>query len=351
MTILLFSDCDRSALACNLLAEQFRKKGQPCLTVGHSPDTKRESPFPALQPHICLSLEALLASSLIEQASALGLFLKEPKQLCIFTDTNRKLAALRGRKAPPVFSGPLQASLGDQLMQELHDHLGCDLLLLPGERQKQSVQSVTQYWPSENPSPRLLTTGLWFSPERPPRGSLSGGRMSSPHQLLALIQDTTPTAMGGKSQLLRQLIRWAEASPEWSVVVQRDCSWELGQTWIPRFKTNEWTLPKNLVFAAPGQLLSHLSSCSACITVSSPWAMTAMTWGKKTMILADYGIHTKEGTTSWFGCGNMHRSHSIQHLDQLCDLPAPNQLWLETMGWGVHDGVDRLIQAIKELEA
>ena len=351
MTILLISDDDRSALACNLLAAQLKTRGQTCLTAGLSLDPERDSPFPLVQPQVTLSPEALLASSLVETASALGVFLKQPRQLGEFIESHRNLAAQQRRSAAPVFSGPLQASLGDDLMKQLYDHLGCDLLLLPGERQHQAVTAVTQHWPTESQPPRLLTTGLWFMPERPPLGSLNGGRATPPHLLLALVQDNAPSATGGKSQLLRQLIQWAEASPDWSVVVQRDCNWDPTHHWIPRFNPEEWSLPNNLVFAAPGQLLSHLASCSACVTVSSPWAMTATSWGRKTMLVGDYGIHTNEGTTSWFGCGSMHRLQSIQHLDQLLELPDTNKVWLESMGWGVHNGVDLLINALEELKA
>ena len=351
MTILLISDDDRSALACNLLAAQLKTRGQTCLTAGLSFDPERDSPFPLSRPQVTLSPEALLASSLVETASALGVFLKEPRELRDFIETHRNLAAQRGRPAAPVFSGPLQASLGDRLIQQLYDHLGCDLLLLPGERQHQAVSSITKYWPGESVPPRLLTTGLWFMPERPPIGSLNGGqRAKPPHLLLALVQDNAPSASGGKSHLLRQLMRLAEKSPNWLVVVQRDCSWHRGRHWIPRFKPEEWSLPNNLVFATPGQLLSHLASCSACVTVSSPWAMTAMTWGRKTIVVGDYGIHTNEGTTSWFGCGTMHRLQNILHLNDLLDLPNTNQGWLESMGWGVHDGVDRLINTLKGLK-
>jgi len=351
MTVLLISDDDRSALACNLLADQLRARGQTCLTAGLPLDPKRESPFPRSRPQIVLSMEALLTSSVLEQASSLGVFLQHPGELGHFIASHRNLAAHQGRAAAPVFSGPLQASLGDSLMQQLYQHLECDLLLLPGERQLKDVSSITQHWPADNSPPRLLATGLWFMPERPPTGSLNGGRATPPHHLLVLVQDAVPLAPGGKSQLLRQLMQWAEVSPDWTVVVQRDYSWERGRNWIPRFKPEEWSLPDNLDFAAPGQLFSQLASCSACVTVSSPWAMTAMTWGRKTMLVGDYGIHTNEGTTSWFGCGNMHRLHSIQQLDQLLELPNSNQSWLESMGWGIHDGVDRLIKALEELTA
>ena len=347
MTILLVSDSDDSAFACNLLAEQLRRRGQTCLTVGQPLSSKRESPLPLIQPQIHLPVEQLHGSQLLEQASAIGLFLRNPERLASFIRSHRELAHHQGRRPIPIFSGPLSASLGDRLMGQLHEALCCDLLLLPGQRQLDAVEAVIRHWPESAWRPKLLGMGLWFLPERPARGSLNAGSAKPPHHLLALVQENAPTVLGGKSQLLRQLIQWAERSTDWSVVVQRDRSWERHQPWIPKFKAAEWTLPDNLTFAEPGQLLSHLAGCSACLGVSSPWALAAMAWGRQTLIVGDYGIHTNEGTTSWFGCGAMHRLQSIETLDQLLELPPHNASWLDAMGWAIHDGADRLIQALK----
>ena len=356
MSILLISDDDRSALACELLAQRLRQRGQRCLTIGlptrAEPATAatRHSPLPPCQPQVTMLLEALVGSRLLEQASAVGLFLRNADQLKRFAQSHRNLARLQGHRATPIFSGPLQASLGDSLMEELYDRLCCDLLILPGERQHQAVNSTVRHWPQAAGAPQLLSMGFWYAPERPPQGGLNGGMAQPPHHLLALVQDSIPTAVGGKAQLLRQLIRWAEASPDWTLTVQRDHPWSDDDPWIPLYEPEEWTLPRNLVFAAPGQMLSHLTSCSVCLSISSPWAMTAMSWGRKTILIGDYGIHTNEGTTSWFGCGSMHRLKNIQTLDQLLDKPDVNQGWLESMGWGVHDGTDRLIKALEELK-
>ena len=354
MSILLISDDDRSALACELLAQQLRQRGQHCLTLGlpapaASPHAAH-SPLPPLQPQITMALDALVGSRLLEQASAVGLFLSNADQLQRFVTSYRNLAHHQGRSAAPIFSGPLQASLGDSLMQELHERLCCDLLILPGERQQRSLLNITQHWPADLPAPQLLSMGFWYSPERPPQGSLSGGMTQPPHHLLFLAQDLAPTAAGGKAKLLKQLIGWAETAPEWTLTVQRDHAWSDNDPWIPLYEPEEWALPRNLVFAAPGQLLSHLTSCSVCLSISSPWAMTAMSWGRKTILIGDYGIHTNEGTTSWFGCGCMHRLKNIQTLDDLLDKPDVNQAWLESMGWGVHNGIDRLIKALEELK-
>ena len=298
-----------------------------------------------------MALDNLVGSSLLEQARAVGLFLRDPDQLQRFVTSHRNLAHQQGRRAAPIFSGPLQASLGDSLMQELHERLCCDLLILPGERQQRALHSVTQHWPADVRPPQLLSMGLWYSPERPPQGSLNGGMAQPPHHLLVLAQDRAPTAVGGKPQLLRQLIRWAETAPEWSITVQRDQAWNDDDPWIPLYDPEQWKLPPNLVFAAPGQLLSHLASCSVCLSISSPWAMTAMTWGRQTILVGDYGIHTNEGTTSWFGCGSMHRLRGVQSPDQLLELPKANQTWLESMGWGIHDGAQRLINTLEALVA
>ena len=201
MSILLISDDDRSALACELLAQQLHQRGQACLTLGLPTPAASlhaaHSPLPPCQPQITMALEALVGSSLLEQAHAVGLFLHDPDQLQRFVTSHRNLAHQQGRRAAPIFSGPLQASLGDSLMQELHERLCCDLLILPGERQQRALHSVTQHWPADVRPPQLLSMGLWYSPERPPQGSLNGGMAQPPHHLLVLAQDRAPTAVGG----------------------------------------------------------------------------------------------------------------------------------------------------------
>ena len=132
-------------------------------------------------------------------------------------------------------------------------------------------------------------------------------------------------------------------------MIQRDHAWEKGQPWISKFKSSDWTFPDNLVFGAPGQLLSQLASCSACLSVSSPWSLTAMAWGRPTLLIGDYGIHSDQDTTTFFGSGLMHRLQSIDHMDQLLGLPPVNTSWLQSMGWGVHDGAARLIRRLVEL--
>ena len=347
MTILLVSDSDRGALACRLLAERLERAGQSCLTVGQGCSDGWESPLPPETPLIPMGLMDLVGTELLRNAKAVGVFVECSDALKRFATAHRALAESQGHRAAPIFSGPLKASLGDELMQQLSERLCCDLLLLPGERQCQEVKAMTRFWPAAIAAPHVLAMGLWFMPERPPRGCLNAGSPKPPHTLLALVQETVPTQPGGKAQLLRQLISWAEASPQWSVVVHHDEAWPSGQPWTSKMCSSEWVFPQNLVFGAQGQLLTQLATCSACLTVSSAWSLTAMAWGRPTLVIGDYGIHTDQGTTSMFGCGAMHRLQSIRALDQLLELPRPDQAWLGSMGWGIPDGALRLAQALE----
>ena len=47
-----------------------------------------------------------------------------------------------------------------------------------------------------------------------------------------------------------------------------------------------------------------------------------MAWGRQTFMIGDYGIHTTQGTTAFFGSGSMHRLKTIDQLDQLLALPS-----------------------------
>ena len=251
MTILLVSDDDRSALACQLLAQQLEQRGQACLTIGPALSSRRDSPLPSVTPQIPLTLMDLLGHELLESASAVGLFIRRSDHLELFTHAHRHLARQRGVRPAVVFSGPLQACLGDSLVHQLSASQCCDLLVVPGDRQRRELEAITQFWPESVASPSIEAIGHWFSPERPPLGALNGGTPQPPHTLLALVQEAIPTQIGAKAQLLRQLIRWAETSPEWSVVIQRDHAWEKGQPWISKFKSSDWTFPDNMVFGAP----------------------------------------------------------------------------------------------------
>ena len=348
MTIVLISDGGAERYACRLLADRLKQLGQACLTI-QAPQPQRQSPFPKQQPQLEIAIDSLLSSSLLEQTTALGLFIQDTAALDPLIRSYRELCDRCGRAPAPVFSGPLAPVVGDNLISDLANRHLCDLVLLHGERQLQEAAAMRFNWPADLPAPTLVSGGFWFMPERPALGCLNGGLTPPPYSLLVLGQREIPVQPGAKSQLLRWLIRLAEASPQWNVVIQRDHEWSDDAAWIADETHEARTLPMNLGFGEPGQLFTLLSSCTACASISSPWLFTAMAWGRQTMVIGDFGIHSGQGTSGYFGSGAMHRLRSITHLDQLLELPRHSHRWLESMGWDVHDGGKRLLQALEEI--
>ena len=348
MTVVLISNGGAEQYACRLLADRLEQMGQACLAI-QAPQPRWQSPYPQQQPQLEMTIDALLSSSLLEQATALGLFVQNTAALEPLIRSYRELCHRCGQAPAPVFSGPLAPVVGDNLISDLANRHRCDLVLLHGERQLQEAAAMRFNWPADLPAPALVSGGFWFMPERPALGCLNGGLTSPPYTLLVLAQQDIPVQAGAKSQLLRWLIRLAEASPQWNVVIQRDHDWSEDDEWIADETHEARTLPTNLGFGEPGQLFTLLSGCTACASVSSPWLYTAMAWGRQTMVIGDFGIHSGQGTSGFFGSGAMHRLRSITHLDQLLELPRHSHRWLESMGWDVHDGGKRLLQALEEV--
>ena len=117
-----------------------------------------------------------------------------------------------------------------------------------------------------------------------------------------------------QTQLLRQFVDWAKAAPEWTVIVVRDHAAANRQPWLKNFNPKKWDIPVNMAFASSGQMLQLLASCSACLSVSSPWVMVTMIWGRKCLIVGDYGVHTEQRTTAFFGSGVMQSVNNDQKL-------------------------------------
>ena len=335
MTLLLVSDGGLERSACLLMAEALEQQGQHCITAGTP--LKGHQPLATPEPQLSINLAQLHADPLLDQVSAIGLFLQNPEQIQHFIKSYRRLCSARGRPAATLFSGPLVPLVGDALIRDLSLRLACDLLLVSGEQQRRQLQSLTFNWPASLPVPPVISTGFWF-PQAAPCAP------APKPLLLALIQERIPTHIGARDQLLRQLNTWAQQRPHWTVMLQRDHSWTSTRDLMP----SDAPLADNLVEAAPGQLLPLLGSCTACLTVSSPWSLAAMAWGRIPIVVGDYGIHDEQNTTGFFGCGAMHRLRSLPNLDAITELPRANQAWLDGMGAEISNGPERLIEALNE---
>ena len=276
MTLLLVSDGGLERSACLQMAEALEQQGERCITAG--PTLQGHEPLPTAAPQLNIEVQQLAAHPLLDQVSAIGLFLQDPKQVQLFIQTYQGVCSSRNRPAAKVFSGPLVPLVGDALIRDLSLRMGCDLLLVSGEHQSRQLQSLTFNWPPNLRIPTVISTGLWFPQQAP----------CAPAQkplLLALIQEQIPTIIGTRDQLLRQLNTWALQRPNWTVMLQRDYGWSSTTALLP----SDGPRANNLVEAAPGQLLPLLGSCTACLTVSSPWSLATMAWGRIPIVVGDYG--------------------------------------------------------------
>ena len=336
MTIVLISDGELEHAGCQHLAAELRRLGRPCLTVG--------TPLQGLQPlpvgPADLTIETpgqLLTAALLLEASAIGLFLRNAAEVAAFIRGYRARMKAAARAPMPLFSGPLRPLVGDALMEDISHRLMADLLVLSGPMQREQLRSSSRYWPAELQPPAVVTTGFWFpmaAPESAPRSS---------KLLVALIQKDIPSHQGAREQLIRQLQRWANQHPDWTIVLQRDHGWTSGHLLLE----NASGLPANLVEAAPGQMLELLARCDICLSVSSPWSLAAICWGAQPLMVGDYGIQAEQDTVGWFGCGAMHRLRDIDDLNALQGHPAINRAWLDGIGGAIGNGAERLLQSLE----
>ena len=104
MTLLLVSDGGLERSACLLMAEALEQQGERCITAG--PTLQGHEPLPTAAPQLNIEVEQLAAHPLLDQVSAIGLFLQDPKQVEHFIKGYQGLCSARGRPAAMLFSGP-----------------------------------------------------------------------------------------------------------------------------------------------------------------------------------------------------------------------------------------------------
>ena len=338
MSIVLVGDGALEQYSCHRFADAWRQAGRSCLVVG--PSMADDQPLPHRSCDLTLDPKELLGSTVLEHATAIGLFLRNPADIEAFTAGYRALRRSRGLWTAPIFSGPLMPLAGDDLINAFLRRLNCDLMLVSGDDQLRQLRAMTSLWPAELTKPQLIATGFWFPaiPPTPP---------SQKPLLVALLQHEIPTHLGAKEQLIRLLKRWAREQTDWTVVLQPDHPWRSA----PSLDKGHTKNPPNVVEAAPEQMLGLLSRCTACLSVSSPWSLAAMMWGRIPVVIGDYGIQAEQHTTNFFGCGAMHRLRDLGGLHKLQQLPLANQGWLEAMGGCIQDGPLRLLISLDSLSS
>ena len=355
MTVVLISSNATTTLGCKLLADALRGMGQTCITVGKLAET-RHHPHPSADLEVDLPIGPMefLNTPLLQDATAIGLFISTG-ELNQFARVYRQLCKLQNTRPAPLFTGPPFPLVGDALVADLIARQTADLVMVHGPRQLQEAQAMTFQW--SEPFPTLVEAGFWFMPERPPVGRLHRpGIPEPPHSLLVIGQGSVPNSNTRRLDLFRRLWTWArdneasEQSCSWAVKIAMDHRRATPSSWIKDTPADISQKPRNLSFSGQESLLDLIAQSSACLSFSSPWLFTAAAWGKPIIAIGDYGFRRDLSSPLFLGAGCMHDLGEIRALDELLTLPKANPQWLQTMGWAVHDGPKRLVQALQRLQ-
>ena len=156
MSIVLVGDGALEQYSCHRFADAWRQAGRSCLVVG--PSIAGDQPLPHRSCDLTLDPKELLGSTVLEHASAIGLFLRNPADIEAFTAGYRALRRNRGLWTAPIFSGPLMPLAGDELINAFLQRLSCDLMLVSGDDQLRQLRAMTSLWPAELTKPQLINT-------------------------------------------------------------------------------------------------------------------------------------------------------------------------------------------------
>jgi hypothetical protein len=295
-----------------------------------------------------LPLEPLAAatSDLVQGLDALGVFL-EGNAVTAFRAAHRQASALRGQSPCLLFTGPVRPLCGDALMADLLPRLGYDLIALQGDAQRQELEWLLRSCGRSAQAHTLL--GLWCLATEPI------GSATTPDPVLLVLDETqvppSPFANGMLYQRLRSI---ALQTPSWQVRLQPDgplpadpADWP--ETSLLWHGLQDRQRPANLQLGEGDDLTLALMQASACLGIGSSWLITAMVWGKPTVVLGDFGIRTEFNGPFFFGSGCLARLADCLPLERLRERPSVNADWLAARGWAIADGPDRLLRRLKEL--
>jgi hypothetical protein len=328
--------------ACSSLATELQGLGASVTLLSPSEPSSLGLPWLPLEPL------AAASSDLLDELDAVGVFL-EGAAVATFRRVQAEAARLRGRRPRPLFSGPIRPLCGDALAADLLPRLGYDLICVQGEAQLEELSWLLRDTPQAGQACEAI--GLWCVPTQP-----VGHATSQQPVLLVLDQAQVPPSPFANGVLYQRLRAIALDAPGWLVRLQAEsdtplpddpATWpETSLLWHGHQDSHR---PANLHLGQPDDLPAALMQASACLGIASSWLITAMVWGKPTVVLGDYGIRTDFNGPLFFGSGTMHRLADCLPLERMLQLPGANPAWLASRGWAIADGPERLLRRLAQL--
>ena len=350
MNLGLVCEGEPGLAACRQLGQALRQRGA-CVTLLSPTEGKTagNTAGNAGQDHLpWLPLAPLAAacSDLLQGLDAVGVFL-EGAAVASFRRVHAEAARLRGAPPRPLFSGPIRPLCGDALTADLLPRLGYDLICVQGQAQQEELSWLLQ--DSGQTEQAVETIGLWCLPTQP-----IGHATSQQPMLLVLDQAELPPSPFANGVLYERLKAIALSSPGWIVRLQSEsplaadpAAWP--QTSLLWHGQQDLQRPANLQLGLADDLPMALIQASACLGIGSAWLISAMVWGKPTVVLGDYGIRTEFNGPLFFGSGAMQQLADCLPLERLLQLPPVNPHWLGSRGWAIGDGPERLLRRLEQL--
>lgn len=350
MRLGLICDGEPGLTACQRLGRALAHEGAAVTLISTAPPGGRPTAAGDTSEQalgwLPLAPLAAATSDLVQGLDALGVFL-EGSALQEFRAAHRQAAALRGQSPCLLFTGPVRPLCGDALMADLLPRLGYDLIAVQGEAQRQELEWLLRSCGRSGQAHTLL--GLWCLATEPI------GCATTPDPVLLVLDEAqvppSPFANGILYQRLRSI---ALETPSWQVRLQPDAplpadpaDWP--ETSLLWHGLQDRQRPANLQLGEGDDLPLALMQATACLGIGSSWLITAMVWGKPTVVLGDYGIRTEFNGPFFFGSGCMARLADCLPLERLWERPAVNAEWLAARGWAIADGPARLLRRLAEL--
>lgn len=344
MRLGLICDGEPGVSACWRLGRDLQLLGASVTLIAPGPPHATSALGPGNPSWLSLSPLVAATSELVFELDALGVFL-EGAALGQFREVHRTAAQLRGRKPALLFTGPIRPLCGDALMEDLIPRLGFDLICVQGEAQSEELHWLLRSCGASGQASEKL--GLWCLDTDP-----IGHAPTQDPVLLVLDQPEVPPSPFANGVLYQRLRTIALDTPSWQIRLQPDAPlaedpalWP--DTSLLWHALTDRRRPANLQLGEADDLESALMHASACLGIASSWLITAMVWGKPTVVLGDYGIRTDFNGPLFFGSGCMQRLADCLPLERLRTLPPVNAHWLDARGWAIADGPARLLRRLE----
>lgn len=280
---------------------------------------------------------------------AIGVFVTGSR-LALFRHALELAARIREGRRPALFCG-FNGLVFEKFEEGVAWRLGYDVVCLNGPRDRDVFVDFLQG--SDFADQPYTVVGLRRRPDAAPRSAKPEPVEGERKLFVFAEQVVVPRGQRERQALVAALIRLAEASPQWDVVIkarvrpgeqtfhQQSAHIQTLVDWAPR-------KPANLSVSYE-PLDALLERADLFATISSTALFDAFDFGVPSLIATDFGLRNADGTHVFFSSGLGVRLDELGSLDDAPRL-APDERWLSRVGYGPDASPAGLIEGLKAFD-